>query len=300
MASNKSKKNQKLLETIALIIVLVVGGFFGVDYLSEDKGDDQDAYEQLPLEEYYQGAEGLSGDELKDFLNNLVSTGVKDVDYGDAKVYLAEADADPDDPTKLLTIYSRDKVNATWDGGDTWAREHVWPNSRLGMERVGESDVCQASDLHNLRAIVPSVNSSRSNKSYDTVTGAETWYPGDEDKGDVARILFYMVIRYSYLNLVDDNLADDPDTNYTMDGARMGKLSVLIKWHHEDPVDDFERQRNEVIYKYQNNRNPFIDHPEFAQYIFEGQAPVSFNHFENPVIVMISDVKLKEKYEEYC
>jgi endonuclease I len=190
MASNKSKKNQKLLETIALIIVLVVGGFFGVDYLSEDKGDDQDAYEQLPLEEYYQGAEGLSGDELKDFLNNLVSTGVKDVDYGDAKVYLAEADADPDDPTKLLTIYSRDKVNATWDGGDTWAREHVWPNSRLGMERVGESDVCQASDLHNLRAIVPSVNRIRATSPLSSSPGYHVSAPVAVSYDLLLRLLF--------------------------------------------------------------------------------------------------------------
>ncbi|MFA6890165.1 MAG: endonuclease, partial [Bacilli bacterium] len=52
-------------------------------------------------------------------------------------------------------------------------------------------------------------------------------------------------------------------------GAVLGKLSTLLTWNQLDPVDDFERNRNDVIYGYQGNRNPFVDHPEFADMIWE-------------------------------
>src|SRR5690554_2033887 len=185
-----SKKNsKKIISGIIGLIVIIIGGIFGLDYFYNDDNH----YEPLPLEEYYEGAEGLEGNELKEFLTALVNTDFTGVSYVQAKEALAEADADPNNPTKVLTIYSRDRVNAEWDS-TSWHREHVWPNSRLGIERVSESGINQASDLHNLRAIVPAINSSRSNKVFAEETGPETYYPGDDDKGDVARILFYMVI----------------------------------------------------------------------------------------------------------
>lgn len=255
---------KKIAGGIVSIIVIAVAAFFGYDYLF----DDDNGYPQLPLEEYYAGAEGLDGEELKNFLTELVSTNVTLVSYADAKVALAEADADPDNPGKVLTIYSRASVPALWDGS-SWHREHVWPNSRLGVERVDEHEKNQASDLHNLRAIQPSVNSSRGNKVFSDETGPETYYPGDEDKGDVARILFYMVIRYPEFDLVEEVLPNDPNTNYTPEAAKMAVLSCLLRWHREDPPDDFEKQRNDVIYRWQNNRNPFIDRPEFVEMIFD-------------------------------
>jgi len=240
-----SKKNsKKIISGIIGLIVIIIGGIFGLDYFYNDDNH----YEPLPLEEYYEGAEGLEGNELKEFLTALVNTDFTGVSYAQAKEALAEADADPNNPTKVLTIYSRDRVNAEWDS-TSWHREHVWPNSRLGIERVSESGINQASDLHNLRAIVPAINSSRGNKVFAEETGPETYYPGDDDKGDVARILFYMVICYPELDLVDEVLANDPDTNYTPDGAKMAVLSCLISWHQQDPPDDFERNRNEVIYQ---------------------------------------------------
>ena len=256
---------KKVLRYIITIIIIVIGGYFGKDYILPEEPIQ---YGDLPLEEYYATVEGLEGQELMDELNTIVTTNMVGIDYAGAKEALANADVDPNDATKVLTIYSRESVNRVWDS-DSWHREHVWPNSRLGIERVGESEISQASDLHNLRAIVPSVNSSRSNKVYGPETGADTYFPGDQDKGDVARILFYMVIRYPQLQLVEEVLENDPDTNYTPAGAKMSILSYLIQWHYEDPVDDYELHRNEVIYEYQNNRNPFIDHPEFVEKIFE-------------------------------
>ncbi len=76
-----------------------------------------------------------------------------------------------------------------------------------------------------------------------------------------------MVIMYEQLELRDDNL-DDLDA-YIPEGAVMGILTTLLEWHKEDPVSDFERARNQSIYEAQNNRNPFIDKPEYAHLIFE-------------------------------
>ena len=264
---SKTKK-KKIFQFIIAILFILVGGYFGKDYLLPD--EEPHNYDDLPLEEYYLTTEGLEGKDLMDELNEIVTTGIVGVNYGDARTALAESDVDPNNPTKLLTIYSRELVSNVWDGGDTWAREHVWPNSRLGLDRVANHEISQASDLHNLRAIVPSVNSSRSNKVFGPETGPDTYFPGNDDKGDVARILFYMVIRYpEVLSLVDDVLENDPDKNYTPEGAKMARLSYLIQWHYEDPVDDFEKNRNNVIYGWQKNRNPFIDHPEFVAKIFE-------------------------------
>jgi endonuclease I len=115
-----------------------------------------------------------------------------------------------------------------------------------------------SADLHNLKPADPSENSSRSNKYYDYLTSSVAYEPPDEVKGDVARILFYMMIRYEILELVDT----EPTT------YQMGLLGVLLEWNDLDPVDDFERNRNEVIYANQGNRNPFIDYDHFVELIF--------------------------------
>ncbi|MBE0700881.1 MAG: endonuclease [Acholeplasmataceae bacterium] len=223
---------------------------------------------------YYEGVEGLRLEELVLFLRARLSIGFIGLTYGKAKEVLEIADRHPSQVSNVLTIYSRQSVPGSWDS-TSWHREHVWPNSRLGVPRVTETGINIASDAHNLRAIVPSVNSSRSNRYFgpgnglNTTVGTNAYYPGDGDKGDVARILFYMVVKYDWLELVDTPLANDPETNYTLAGAKMGLLSLLLIWHIEDPVDDFERNRNEVIFEYQNNRNPFIDHPELVDYMYD-------------------------------
>ncbi len=67
-----------------------------------------------------------------------------------------------------------------------------------------------------------------------------------------------MIVMYDYLNLIDD----------TPDVYEMALLATLLSWHESDPVDDFELNRNDVIYSYQFNRNPFIDYPHFVEMIF--------------------------------
>ncbi|MFA7417476.1 MAG: endonuclease [Acholeplasma sp.] len=222
---------------------------------------------------YYASLNGLSGDAFKLELTNILKTTHKRlISYDEARFILEQSDLVINGDKQYLDgLYSGHEIIPYWDGGATWAREHVWPNSRLGIPRVSGSSKNQGSDVHNLRAINPSVNSSRSNRYFlegDTfgLVGTEGYYPGDTYKGDVARILFYMLARYPEILSLDD--VDITDNAYEPDGAVMGLLSLLILWHNEDPVSQFEINRNEVIFTYQGNRNPFIDNPEYVDAYF--------------------------------
>jgi endonuclease I len=152
-------------------------------------------------------------------------------------------------------VYLRTSTSGVWDSGNTWNREHVWPQSLLGVS-ADNATVNSASDLYNLMPANPGENSSIGNSPYSEMgLGYE---PRDEVKGDVARALFYMMIMYDELNLVDDA----PGIH------EMGYLNELLQWHLDDPVDDFELARLEVIFSYQSNRNPFVDYPHFVDLIW--------------------------------
>lgn len=217
--------------------------------------DKEPDYELIP---YYKGADGLSGDSLKVFLKDLLNFTMRGVNYGAARYDLAKTDKDILKDGNVILMYNRASVKAAWDGGTTWNREHVWPQSKLGS-KASNGSVNKASDLHNLRPANPTINSNRGNSKFNDpktptdihgVVDSNNYYPGKEDSGDVARILFYMNTMYG-LNLND-----------------VGYLDVLLRWHMEDPVDDFELRRNEEIYKIQKNRNPYIDNPYMAQLVY--------------------------------
>jgi len=210
-------------------------------------------------EGYYEGADGLTGTTLELFLRTIVTEGFAGVTYGDARYMLDDTDQDPNNSNNVILIYLGTSVSGVWDGGITWNREHVWPQSLLGAS-ADNNVVNVASDLHNLKPANPSINSSRGNKYFDNTTTTVSYAPRDEVKGDIARILFYMTIMYSYLDLV--NLTS---THLEPSVFEMGMLNTLLQWHIQDPVDSFEQNRNEVIFTYQHNRNPFIDHPEFVE-----------------------------------
>lgn len=125
-------------------------------------------------------------------------------------------------------------------------------------------------DLHHLRPEDVTVNNIRGNKDFDnggsTVSGA-TVEPRNAVKGDVARMILYMAVRYDG----GDGFADLEPNDRVGNGSlpAIGRLSVLKQWSLQDPPDTFEHRRNEVIYStYQHNRNPFIDHPEWVESIW--------------------------------
>ncbi len=180
--------------------------------------------------------------------------------------------SNPDHVQLLYTERTRD-AEAEYDHGLGWTREHVWAKSHrnFGTSRGAGTDV------HHLRPVDATVNSSRNNKDFDTggteyvdssyPTGnfgdEDSWEPADQVKGDVARMLFYMTARYEGENgELDLELVENVNT---YPEPRHGRLSTLLEWHEIDPVDAWERRRNDFIYEqFQRNRNPFIDHPEFA------------------------------------
>ncbi|MBN1327117.1 MAG: endonuclease, partial [Candidatus Cloacimonetes bacterium] len=131
-----------------------------------------------------------------------------------------------------------------------------------------------------------SVNSARSNLDFDNggneyidgdgPTGCHfdfnSWEPRPEVKGDVARMIFYMDVRYEGEYGEPDLEMVDWVNSAPENQPYHGKKSTLLSWHHEDPPDDWEMLRNDKIYSYQQNRNPFIDHPEFVERIWEDVA----------------------------
>ena len=215
----------------------------------------------LTLTGYYASADGFTGNQLITELRSILNSTYVGKNYDYARTALWESDVDPMNPNNLIEMYTGDSINGTWDAGDTWNREHVWPQSLLG---VSASGVNAASDLHNLKPSYTSINSSRGNKFYDvSPTTTESYYPDRTSiHGDIARILFYMVIMYDEYSLV----------NQTPVAYQMAKLSTLLQWHLDDPVDDFERNRNAVIQTHQGNRNPFIDYPQLIEYLDISQA----------------------------
>ncbi|HBT59380.1 MAG TPA: hypothetical protein DEA45_00990 [Acholeplasmataceae bacterium] len=203
---------------------------------------------------YYSGIEGLSGTTLKNKLAEIIKTGYKSIGYSSTSYIIEDSDKITPQANTLWLIYNSGSANAKWDSAQTWNKEHVWPRSKLPNSTA-------ESDIHNLRASNVQVNSSRGNMpfrdssgSYKSISGG--WYPGDEHIGDVARIVLYMHLRW----------------NIAITSSSIGDLSMFLAWHLEDPVSDFERNRNEVIYQNQKNRNPFIDHPELVSMVFGNQS----------------------------
>ncbi len=176
----------------------------------------------------------------------------------------------------MLLFYTGRSQSKLLNGGgsDEWNREHVWAKSHGGFGTAkGEG-----TDLHHLRPTDTTVNSSRSNLDFDNggiphkeakgnFSDTDSWEPRDEVKGDTARMLFYMALRYEG----DEGELDLELNDKVENGSNPfhGKVSVLLEWHSMDPVDERERRRNNLIFEeYQGNRNPFIDHPEWAEMIW--------------------------------
>lgn len=236
---------------------------------------------------YYDSAVGLSDEKLKSALHEIIR-GHTEFPYTSQKTdtwdILKETDRDSKNPDNVILFYTGRSVNAAqeYNNKQGWNREHVWSKSH------GKFDTSpgMGTDIHHLKPSDISVNSARGNKDFDVggllyidgdgatecKSDADSWEPGDADKGDVARILFYMATRYEGddgepdLELID--AVNTYDLNEPGKGF-YGKLSTLLDWHNSDPVDSFEINRNNIIYSYQKNRNPFIDHPEFVEKIWK-------------------------------
>lgn len=240
---------------------------------------------------YYQTALNKSGFALRDALHNIINDHTV-IPYSSSSFDTSDAlrllDQDPQNPANVFLIYvQRSQPTNTFGQNTGWNREHLWPNS------YGLDDREPAySDLHNLRAEDLTVNAERANKYFDTSdtssptyrfpahaevaqcsTDSDSWEPPAHVKGDIARAMFYMDVRYEGDRANESQLRlTDAISTITATDANMGKLSTLLRWHDSDPVDAPERLRNDRICDlYQRNRNPFIDHPEWVRLVFRPQ-----------------------------
>jgi len=231
---------------------------------------------------YYDSLEGKSGAVLKQALQDIIANPavVHAQNYGDVTNIIKNGDQNPLNPNQVWLLYSeqpRSKLDFQDTGGSNigkWNREHMYPQSRGGYSGgtssepdgidtwspTGPDDIMAGhGDAHHIRAEDGPVNSSRNNKDYGEYLGPTgnlgSWH------GDVARGVFYMAVRYNGLSVVNGNPA-----NTTL--GQLGDLALLLQWNHSDPSDDFEMNRNNYIYTWQINRNPFIDYPDLADYIW--------------------------------
>jgi endonuclease I len=179
--------------------------------------------------------------------------------YSQRHNYLYDADTPTNDPNNVTLIYSGDvQPDDQWLSGNnpnstqTYNTEHVYPRSLLG------SNTAEA-DLYLLRACIISVNSLRGNDPFRDGSGnyfssSDEFFPGQDWRGDVARIIMYVNLRYN-----------EPFTD-------VGSLALFLAWNAADPVDvdGIEDNRNTVISDAQGNRNPFVDNPYLATLIWGG------------------------------
>ncbi|MDC0559034.1 endonuclease, partial [Candidatus Izimaplasma bacterium] len=194
-----------------------------------------------------------------------------------------------------------------------WNREHIWSKSHGDFEEEDEYEfeikfggyaLGAHTDGHHLVPAERAMNSTKNNRFFDdchdgvddtNVVDREygnytcgEWFfePRDEVKGDVARMLFYMAVRYEGEDgdYVDLELTADFDSFELIEAIKNSKLplyadlDVLLRWHMEDPVSMWEIERNEVIFQHQGNRNPFIDMPELVALVFgTPEEPIEYN-----------------------
>lgn len=239
---------------------------------------------------------------LKTVLYNKISTSTNSVSYTPG-VWNAYSTTDRQPNNKVWDIYSTrfdaaspyeytmstDQCGGYSVEGDCYNREHSFPQSWFN------SNTPMQTDIHHLFASDGKVNGWRSNYPFGNVSAASTttlyggklgtgsnfgytgivFEPNNEYKGDIARAQLYMATRYDNLiaSWVNNGNANDVLSGNAYPAYDSWYINLLISWHNLDPVSDKERKRNDAIYAIQNNRNPFVDSPQFVQRIWGGNIP---------------------------
>lgn len=232
---------------------------------------------QVPA--YYSSIDFLQpGSVIHSQLTLLLTSTQDELQYSEVWDVLKESDLETGSSTHVLLLYGSDDFdgnvstdrtrNKDLNGGSPgeWNREHVFPKS-LGDPDLGTTG--PGSDAHNLRACDVTQNGNRANRKFTESSGnagpvGNDWYPGDEWKGDCARIIMYMYVRYGNRCLpsaVGTGSFNSTDQNM---------MNMFLEWNVDDPVSQHEKDRNDAIFNAQGNRNPFIDNPRIAHKIWGG------------------------------
>ena len=229
---------------------------------------------------YYDSLDGLSDMALRQALQDIIADPnvVRAQTYADVIDILMEADQNPANSNQVWLLYTEEgraklDLQTGSNNAGKWNREHTFPRSRGGFDDIEEDEIADGidvfwtteadslrhgnSDAHALRAADAAENSTRGNQHYGQYIGPSGTL--GSFRGDVARSVLYMEIRYNGLEVVN---------GFPTTTGQLGDLATLLDWHRNDPPDDFEMNRNNVVYTWQFNRNPFIDQPELVEYIW--------------------------------
>jgi len=255
---------------------------------------------------YYEGTATLSGYALKSKLSELISRNAVSWHYGDLPAFYGLTDRDfyYENDSTLLDIYSEnpdgadpynyhyelpDLISGASNEGEGWNREHIFSQSFF------YSNYPMYSDLHFIVPADARVNQRRSNYPYAEVGGSPVFeslngslvgissVPGynltvfepiDAFKGDIARMLFYVAVRYEkLLPLFQWANVRNPFQERQEEALQPWLIPMLKQWHQQDPVSQKEQDRNNKVFFIQGNRNPFIDHPEWVNMIWNDDPP---------------------------
>ena len=245
------------------------------------------AQAQIPAG-YYNSAAGLTGPALKTALHNIIKNH-NNLSYSSLWTHFQNTDKktngkvwdmysdNPGGPPPYTFTFSTDQCGSYNGEADCYNREHTWPQSWFN------SDNTPSSDLFHVYPTDGYVNNIRSNYPYGDVDNPSwtsqngsklgpcvangynqtVFEPIDEYKGDLARSYFYLSTRYQN---EDASWASSGGTNKSI--ILPWQVDVLLQWSHQDSVSSKEQNRNNSVYQIQNNRNPFIDNPQWIDSIW--------------------------------
>lgn len=272
-------------------------------FTSASVGQVDDPY--APSASYYSSVSAVGGAALRDQLHDIID-GHFVISYSNLPDFFSVIDADPANPSNILLIYSDESIST---GSSSWNREHLWPRS------YGADSGPAYSDAHHLYPARSSTNSDRSNYAFANLTssiplanapdsrvndGLRLVEPRDEDKGRIARAMFYMDVRYDGSDSDGDFFLSDYPTSFS---TRFGKLTDLLEWNRAYPPDERERRRNQLIYEgvrvgnkglFQGNRNPFVDYPDLVDAIFTSEEMITWGSWrvENFTLAELLDTDI--------
>lgn len=230
---------------------------------------------------------------LKHAIHKDINREFHPLKYKEVWSVLTYSDEEPNNRENIRLIYKNTSISKQHNGTgkfsrnqDYWNREHIWPKSHGFPKRSQQG----YTDVHHIKPADVSLNTQRSdndffnggmpikeapwNKKYKS----QSFEPHNGVKGDIARMIFYMDVMYengSHHDMPDLQVVTHHDTARSKieDGVgQIGDLCTLLQWHFADPVDSFKINRNTIIYTFQANRNPFIDHPEWVTLLYEADC----------------------------
>lgn len=233
-------------------------------------------YASLVLQSYNQ----LYGS-LNTLMGNTSRIGSSSFSYNSLRNEYVDVDRDLNKPGNIIGYYDGRSMSGVWDSGNTWNREHTWPQSK-----GADKSIPMGHDMQSVRPASTKVNGDRGNTAYgetgsfydpNEIAISNSNYKASNHgsyRGDCARVILYDYLVYGQQGGYQNNLYNGNAQLLSKLGASgvFESIEILLKWHMQDPPSLTEMVRNDGAQAYQGNRNPFIDYPEFAISILQNQV----------------------------